>query len=63
MAFVVTWEDGIIQTFDDSYTTIEDALYDAGVRKEDVMRIECWEDTDGWKLYFPWEIDIDQLKK
>ena len=61
MAFVLTWQDGVMQVVD-GYDTIEEALVFLGVRKKDVMDLECWEDTDGWKLFFPWEIDITQLK-
>ena len=61
MAFVLTWQSGIIQVVD-GYDNIEEALVFLGKRKKDVMDLEYWEDTDGWKLFFPWEIDIDQLK-
>ena len=61
MAFVLTWEDGIIQSIN-GYDKIEDALNYLGIRKVDVMKLKYWENTEGWKLFHPGEIDITQLR-
>ena len=63
MAFIFVWNDNSIQTAD-GYTTVEEALVALKVRRQDIMELEHWEDTNKWDVLFsPGEIDITQLKQ